>query len=238
MVTIVGCSGQSDGGTVGIIAISISHGTAFRRVGHHRDVVGIDGKVGNVGFRPNYGETIGGFSRNLNAILRPIDKMITCSGGCNQFTCFKVIVRTSACHRTRVFGINRCSYLIAVKLEDSDIGSRLSHGEAVRGVVGDNLIVLQPIDKMVTLVGCGGQCAGCTMIVCASSRYNTAIRRAGQNCDVIGIDSKVGNVCTCLDNGEAVSGICRNRIAILRPIDKMVTRGGCSRQRAGHTIVE
>ena len=235
-ITGIGGDRQGTGRAVVISACSCDN-TCICRVGYGCNLITIEAEMGYIGCSFRHGETEGlGVGYNFT-ILRPINESVTFISRCAQCTCSKMVVGTSTCHCATCFRIGHSGNHIAVQAEVGYIGCGFRYRETESRCDGNFFAILCPIDKGITLVGCGRQSASLEMVVSPATSYCTTSLWIGSCCNPVAVETEMCDKRGCLRDSEAIGFDVGHHFSILCPVDEGVALVGCGRQSASLEVV-
>ena len=102
---------------------------------------------------------------------------------------------------------------------------------------GDHNAVFGPAIEDVSLVRCGGNGAGGTIVVGAATRNGACSGGVGRHIDGEALQLEVGHIGRRFGDGEGVAGVGADLLTVLGPINKGVARGGCGGQGAALALL-
>ena len=106
--------------------------------------------------RIRYGKGIVGVSRNLCAVLGPIDEVVASGRGSRQGTGLSVIISSFACNGAAIVWVSRDVNCETLQLEMCHVFCRFfCHSEGIAGICGYLRPIFGPVDEV---VACGGCC--------------------------------------------------------------------------------
>ena len=206
------------------------------RVGGGGDVITVKDEVSHVGRCAAHFEAVFRLGRDHYTVKSPILEGVACSGcGC-QRTVGEVVVsaRSTDCSSPSRVGCG--GDVITVKDEVSHIVPWSIHFKGILGIGRDFQTVLGPVDKMITYVRSGSQSAGCKVVVNTRTCRTATYRRGGINGDFVTVNLKVGHISLIFGHSEGISNIGGDLLAILGPVEEMITYARYGRQGADGII--
>ena len=112
------------------------------------------------------------------------------------------------------------------------------HSEGEAGIGGNRRSSLGPVDESITWVGCGGQVAGCTVVIWTTTADATTCCRISRGSDGVGLQLEVCDVGGRLGHVESIGSVGGDLCAILGPVDEGVARVGRGCYGATLVVVE
>ena len=237
---MIACGGSCRKRAVGevVVSASASDRTAIRRIGCGCDGVAVQFEVGHIAGSACYLEGIAGIGRDLGAVLRPLDEVVTCSRSCRQRAVGKVVVGSSTGNRAACCRVRSGSDSVAVQFEVGHVAGSACYLEGITGIGRDLRTVLRPLDEV---IACGGSCrqrAVLEVVVGTSASDHTTISRIGGGCNLVAVQLEVGDIACCLCHLEGIGRIGGHLNAVLRPSEEGIARSSGGRQRAVGEVVK